>query len=352
MTTVTGAREDGSTEPPSDAESPVVSPPGSPAQTQVSEVDDGPTTQVPERPGAGSAESDVLEPGALPQVLKIVGSIVAPTTLLTALMYYFGRLQFAGFYWYLGAPVSVLDLTVQDYLNNSVDGLIPPLIAAAGTALLAVWVHQLVLGALSVGTRRIVLRVLMPVTAVAGLVLLILAIPTFPSFPEARGLSLSIGVLLLFYAARLLRLLSAERRPKQVARRAPTTATVAEWGAVFILVSVGLFWAVGSYAIGTGIERAYQLETSLLPSSSDVVVYSEKRLNLQAAGVREVTCQYPDAAYGFRYEGLKLVLQSGNQYLFLPAGWTRADGVAMLIPRSDALRLEFRAPGQLGLASC
>jgi hypothetical protein len=351
MTTVTGAREDGSTEPSSDTESPVASPPGLSAQTQVPGVDDVPTTQVPERPGAGSAESDVLEPGALPQVLKIVGSIVAPTTLLTALMYYFGRLQAAGFYWYLGAPVSVLDLTVQDYLNNSADGLIPPLIVAAGTALLALWVHQLLLAALSVGTRRIVLRVLMPVAAVAGLVLLSLAIPTFPSFPEARGLSLSIGVLLLFYATRLLRLLSAERRPEQVSRRAPTTAIVAEWGAVFILVSVGLFWAVGSYAIGAGIERAYQLETSL-PSRSDVVVYSEKRLSLQAGGVREVTCQYPDAAYGFRYEGLKLVLQSGNQYLFLPAGWTRADGAAMLIPRSDALRLEFSAPGQVGRASC
>lgn len=49
-------------------------------------------------------------------------------------------------------------------------------------------------------------------------------------------------------------------------------------------------------------------------------LYSEKSLNLQAPGVREIDGHSPDAAYRFRYEGLKLVPQSGNQYLFLPAG--------------------------------
>ena len=310
------------------------------------------TTRVAEKPEAGTAGQPALfEAAALPQVLKIFGSVVAPTTLLTALMYYFGRLQAAAFLWYLGAPVTVLDLTIQDYLNNSVDGMIPPLIAGAAAALLALWVHQLLLGALSAGTRRTALRVLMPVAALTGLVLVSLAIPVFPDFPEARGLSLSIGVLLLFYATRLLRLLIAERRPEQMPPRAPGGVAVAEWGAVFILVSVGLFWAVGSYAIGAGVGRAQLLESSL-PSRSDVVVYSEKRLSLQAPGIREVTCQYSDAAYRFRYEGLKLVQQSGNQYLFLPAGWTHANGAAILLPRSESLRLEFSPAGQAQNTTC
>ncbi|HEX2301448.1 MAG TPA: hypothetical protein VHH34_23600 [Pseudonocardiaceae bacterium] len=310
------------------------------------------TTRVAETPEAGSAGQPALfDAAALPQVLKIFGSVVAPTTLLTALMYYFGRLQAAAFLWYLGAPVTVLDLTIQDYLNNSVDGMIPPLIAGAGTALVALWAHQFVLGALSAGTRRRALRVLLPVAALTGLILVMLAIPVFPSFPEARGLSLAIGVLLLFYAARLFRLLVAERRPEQVPRRTSAGVAVAEWGAVFILVSVGLFWAVGSYAIGAGVGRAQLLESSL-PTRSDVVVYSEKRLSLQAPGIREVACQTSDAAYRFRYEGLKLVQQAGNQYLFLPAGWTHADGTAILLPRSESLRLEFSPAGRTQNAPC
>ena len=83
-----------------------------------------------------------------------------------------------------------------------------------------------------------------------------------------------------------------------------------------------------------------------------VVVYSEKILSLQVAGVREVPCKNPDAAYRFRYEGLKLIPQSGNQYLFLPANWTPADSATIVLSRSDALRLEFSPAGQIRSATC
>lgn len=37
--------------------------------------------------------------------------------------------------------------------------------------------------------------------------------------------------------------------------------------------------------------------------------------------------------------------KSGGQYFFLPAGWTTADGAALVLPRTDSLRLEFTAAG-------
>lgn len=350
MTTVATPSEDESAEPSSETESPVAVPPASPTQVRASGVDDGGGTRVAERAeSSAAANSAVSEAAPLQQVLKIAGSVVAPTTLLTALMVYFGRLEAAAFFWYLGVQVTVLDLTVQDYLNNSVDGLLTPLIVTAAAALLVLWFHQLVLAALPARARWITLQALMPAAAIAGLSLVCLAIPVFPAFPEGRGLSLALGVLLLTYAARLLRLFIVERRPEQVTRPA---VAVAEWGAVFILVSVGLFWAVGSYAIGVGLGRAQQFEATL-SSRLDVVVYSEKRLSLDAPGVREVTCRYADSAYQFRYDGLKIVpLQSGNQYLLLPAGWTHANGAAILIPRSDKVRLEFSQPGRVRTSTC
>jgi hypothetical protein len=242
-------------------------------------------------------------------------------------MYYFGRQWAHGWFGYFGVEYTVLDLTVQDYLIRSADGLILPMVGVALATLLVLWVHQLQLAS-PADTRRIVQRVLMPSSTIVGLVLVSLALtdvvdPVFPAtFPEGRGLSLTIGVLLLAYAARLLRLLAAKRRPELLARQTPGATAVAEWGAVFVLVSIGLFWAVGDYANLVGTGRAEQLE-ALLPSYPNVAAYSEKRLSLQAPGIQEVACQYPDAAYRFRYEGLKLVMQSGNQYLFLPAVWTR-----------------------------
>jgi hypothetical protein len=54
-----------------------------------------------------------------------------------------------------------------------------------------------------------------------------------------------------------------------------------------------------------------------------------------------VRCQDPEASYRFRYDGPKLILESGDQYVFLPAKWSPADGVAVVLPRNDAVRLEF-----------
>ena len=49
--------------------------------------------------------SDASETGdaqveVLPRLLKVVGAIVAPTTLLTGLLFYFGRLHITGFFRY------------------------------------------------------------------------------------------------------------------------------------------------------------------------------------------------------------------------------------------------------------
>ena len=76
------------------------------------------------------------------------------------------------------------------------------------------------------------------------------------------------------------------------------------------------------------------------------MLYSEKSLRLAVAGVTEFRCQDPEAAYRFRYDGLKLVLASGGQYLFVSGDWSLENGTAVLIPRTDAVRLEFAPPGQ------
>jgi hypothetical protein len=57
-------------------------------------------------------------------------------------------------------------------------------------------------------------------------------------------------------------------------------------------------------------------------------------------------------AYRFRYEGLYLVLQSSDKYLFLPAGGTHTNGTAILLPGNESLRLEFSPAGQTPNAAC
>ncbi|WP_433298605.1 hypothetical protein ACQPZQ_21480 [Pseudonocardia sp. CA-142604] len=289
----------------------------------------------------------------LPRVLRLVGSIVAPTTLLTGLLFYFGLLYAVGYYRHLGLNFTALDLPAQAYLINSADAAVVPLALLAVATLVAISIHRLPVERWSGRPRRVALWGLLPAAGLLGTALLalvtadaIFALPVFPaSFAEARGVSLTVGVLLLGYAARLWRLLG----PARPGLRTSDPLAVARAGCVFLLVSIGLFWTVGTYAVGVGIGKA-QAFAADLACVGDVAVYSETSLNLSTAGLTEEPA--PNGA-GFRYPGLKLVPQAGSRYfLLLPADWAQGHRPAILLPRSDSLRLEFLPLPADRVASC
>ncbi|MCW2635678.1 MAG: hypothetical protein JWQ99_2045 [Blastococcus sp.] len=319
---------------------------------------DSPGATVPDAATPTAADAAAPDDGildateALPRLVKIAGQVVAPATLLTALLFQFGRLHSAGYFRHFGVNFTVLDLTTTDFLIVGADGLFVPLAGACALAFVLLWLHRLVLRRLLRGAGGAVLRAFGPVAGVVGGVLVSLAlldlltsVRLFWGDSEAGGLSLAVGVLLLVYALRLVRL------SRDGPQRRSGSSELAEWGAAFLLVSIGLYWAVGNYAFGVGTGRALQLQAAL-PGQPAAVLYSEKSLSLTADGVTQVRCADPDAAYRFRYDGLRLVRQAGNQYLLLPATWTRATGTAILIPRSGAVRLEFVPSGQVRSASC
>lgn len=119
---------------------------------------------------------------------------------------------------------------------------------------------------------------------------------------------------------------------------------VAEWAGVFVIVSICAFWAAGDYAGSVGAGRARSLAAGL-SGQPDVLLYSAKDLGLSGPGLTETPCTEPNAAYGYRYAGLKLVLQSGNHYFLLPRRWAPGAGPAIVLPRAGSVRLEFAAAG-------
>lgn len=322
------------------------------------EVDKQPSpgpTATAGTPADAAASSDSTTLGAteaLPRLLKYVGAVVAPATLATALLLQFGRLGSAGYFRYFGVNFTVLDLGTNEFLQTGADGLWVPAAGAGVLALLAIWTNRLLLSRLPAEGRSRTVHVLIPVLGVVGAVLMTLAlldlafgVRPFWGDSEAGGLSLAFGTVLLVYAIRLVRLTpppgKQPRRDDPAIRRRAEAAGLAEWGAAFLLVSIGLYWAAGQYAFGVGTGRALELRAAL-PSQPAAVLYSQHSLSIDVPGVTGVRCKDPDAAYHFRYDGLRLVRQSGGQYLLLPATWTRETGSALLIPRSDAVRLEFR----------
>ena len=326
---------------------------------------------------------------AVPKALQVVGSIVAPTTLLTALFIYFGLMYAIGYYRYFGVNYTVLDLPTQGLLILSASTAVVPLTTLAAVMLVSLWIYRLPLERSSDRVRRWLSFTLLPLVAAGGAALLalvaaetLLRLQVFPpSVPEGRGISLSAGVVLLAWAARLRATLAptgtAERERATAARATPRSIfalarrtllaatrpaepdhrpghvalTVAKWVCLSVLFGVGLFWAVGSYALRLGPQDAHGFWATLR-CAPDVVLYSEKSLNLFAAGLTEEPATSSEGAYGFRYQGLKLVPQAGNQYLLLPADWAPAARPAIVLPRSDTLRLEFIPVATTGPGAC
>ena len=294
-------------------------------------------------PAATRSSTDGPTTG-ISQLAKLVGAIVAPTTLLTSLLFYFGWSRAYWFYDYFGVHSTLLGLTTQDYVQQSLDGLFVPLTVTACAALVALWAHTLVRARLAAGANPRLLRVLVPALAGGGLLLAVgglwsvVGTTILNQHLAAAPISLAVGVVLLVYTAHLWR--SAHPGTDDAARPRAGWLAVIEWAGVFVLVGLSLFWAANDYSAAVGRSRAREFVAEL-PIYPSAVIYSERSLSLHAPGVREVRCQDREAAYRFRYDGLKLVLQSGNQDLFLPQAWTPTDWVAILMPRTDTVRLEF-----------
>jgi len=247
----------------------------------------------------------------------------------------------------------VLGLTTQDFLIRSADGLFVPMTVLAAVVLCGLWGYRSLNHVLPEEVWERLRRAAGPAAAIIGSVLVLVAVAAvlrpvaFAATLGLPGLCLTVGVLLLSAVSPLLR----ARRSGGEDRPVASAVAVGEWAACFVLGGVGLFWAAGDYssAVGTGRGDAVVAELS---TTADVVVFSDKSLSMRLAGVVESRCAGDDPAYGYRYDGLKLIMQAGDRYVFLPHNWTPAGGPALVLPRTDSLRLEFHAPGGARSGTC
>lgn len=292
-------------------------------------------------------------PADIGRIVRVATEVLAPVTLITALLYFFGRKQITFFFEYFGVDVSALGLTTTDYLYLAQDGLLIPLAVVATAVLVALWVR----GGSRTGSPRPdvdlwIVRVAGPVGA--GLTLFGLV----QAFRPGTGLAdwvpswvapvcLACGVLLLGLAVRRRRAL---RRHDDEPWVPPSqSARLAEWGAMFALVAVALFWAVADYSAAVGQERAARFADGL-PKDSSVVVRSTVDLQIVGPGVTATACPSDADGFRYRYDGLVLMAASGGQYVLIPRAWSPDTAGVVSVPVSDDVRLDHLSPSPDGRA--
>jgi len=297
------------------------------------------TSPPDEAPGAASPFA------GFSRLTRILGQFVAPTTVLTALLFYFGFAHLYWFFYYFGVDSSVLGPSTRDYVMRSVDALWIPLIAIAAVGLALMWGYIALPERIRHGPRS---RWQLAALTALGILLLLNGLSgLFKSTPLNRGLLVApicmiVAVIMLWYLVLLRRNRLHEKNP--TARRSDA-AVLAEWAVIFVLVALSLFWIANDYSAAVGETRARQAAAGLR-SGPAIVLFSEKDLHLDGTGIREAVCSKSadsESAYRFRYDGLVLLTEMGNNYVLLPRDWQYGRDAAIVLPKSSigATRFDF-----------
>jgi hypothetical protein len=234
----------------------------------------------------------------------LIGSVVAPATLISGIAYYFGWRREQAFAGYFGIDTSLLDFSSTDYVIRSVDALFVPLLALLLAALAALSLHVLL-------AQRRLQVIAAPSIATAGVGALVIGVllawghAVSPEYVYLQALGPGVGALLIAYALSQLR-----------AGAASLSALRVVAGAVAL---VSLFWATSEYADGRGRELARRLAADLLVNPR-VTIFSKENLNIRPADFGDPTCppvfvtRSRKAAYQYRYDGFTFLLRSGGRY--------------------------------------
>ncbi|GAA4636924.1 hypothetical protein GCM10023196_088700 [Actinoallomurus vinaceus] len=314
-----------------------ISRPGAPETGTPTSLPGGPETKAAPQGGTATGEAPG-EGGKDNEILRWIFGVVANATVLTALFVYFGWRRNDVQSRELGFDESILGMPTRDYVLRSVlPVLVLLLVIAVGGMVWLQWDDRLVRRIHGKGRDDRVVRWTLRILPFAWLILpglvWVLGYVWRATAYVALPFGIGAGALLILYAAHLRSMLPGAAEP--LPGRVPLLRAF-----IAIIVGVTLFWGTSNYAEVRGYALADHF-ASHIGGLTQVVVYSPKRLYLTAPGVTETTLTDPQAAYRYRYTGLRLNLHTGGHYVLVSDGWTPTHGVVLLIADNDPVRLEF-----------
>ncbi|PFG41600.1 hypothetical protein ATJ88_0242 [Isoptericola jiangsuensis] len=285
--------------------------------------------------------------GTIAHVWSVVGGVVAPVTLVTAVLFYFGYVHTQAQLEYFGVDVDLLGLGTQDFVMRSPGVLlVPMLVLLLGGAVLLVadGVVRRRLATADAAAYRRTARLLTGGGAgvlVLGVVL-VLAFPVagdWVLFPLVAPLVLGCGAALAAYGLVLAGHVPTGDGEEALPARAADPVRTVEVLLVLTVVAA-LFWATATIAQWAGYTQASDLAADLtvLPA---VVLDTEQRLQLGDDVVAQTALRADDGdRFRFRYTGLRLLAEGDGTLFLVPERWTD-DGSTLVVPVAD---VRFRIP--------
>ncbi len=266
-------------------------------------------------------------------------TIVAPATLLSTLLFYFGYVSSRAQFRYFGLDVDAVGLSTQDYVMRSPQALLVPLLAiSVGGAALMMLHLALRRWPPPVPAVRILL-VASGTVLLSGVVLIVSygAVGRWPAYPLVTPMVLAGGTAGVLYTTRLRGapafLVAADSESRHLRRGMLAFA--------LLTIVASLFWATATVAqwsgLGSGMRTARHLD-ELAP----VILDTRERLFLTDGIVTETALPSGEGdRFRFRYRGFRLLVQGKDAMFLVPERWSPSDSTVM-VPMDGSVRVQFR----------
>ena len=270
-------------------------------------------------------------------------TIIAPATLLSTLMFYFGYVSSRVEFRYFGLDVDTLGLSTQDYVSRSPQTLLVPLLAISlgGASLLllhlAVRRHPPPVPVVRAFLVGAFLCVLLGVVLIVGYG----AFGSWAAYPLVTPLLLAAGSAGVLYGMRL------PGAPESMRPTDEEGVWLRRGVLAFALVAIVtcLFWATATVAQWTALGNAMNTARNLddLPP---VILDTRERLFLKDGIVQETALPAGEAdRFHYRYRGLRVLIQGGDNLFLVPERWSPSDSTLM-VPLDGSVRVQFRFVNQ------
>jgi hypothetical protein len=274
-----------------------------------------------------------------PALVAVFTTIASQAALITALLYFYGRVRTGAYYGYFGIGTNALGLSTSDYVIGSLNATLPPVIvcALAILAILAISKH-LDRAVDFIRSRPRLNRatvILIAAVLVVCVVVLVNGIVPWRYVSYSRGYPMPIAVI------GIAAVVGVGRRVLLPTTRWPSSTDRVWSMAVATFALAGVLWIADLYAGADGIDGARDFAKTLQsPTSTQFVLYSTERLLISGMGVRTNVIDSPGSRYHFQYSNLRVLVRTPDELIILAAEWQKGRDPVIVVPVDDSIRFD------------
>ncbi|WP_157170864.1 hypothetical protein [Nocardia araoensis] len=272
-----------------------------------------------------------------------VGAVVAPTTIITALCYYFGYVYTRKKLAYFGVDCDALGFASSDYVVGSVSVLYVPLLLLLVGWFSATWVGTYARRFVRSGRRPRLVRNIGRVVLTIGAIFITTGITGIlvpwltPKAPVLSWMfspaTLGAGGLLIVVGYWVMSASMSEPSAGE-----PTSTTRINQTIAIAVSLLALFAVMNSFATRLGDNAARSAAHDLWTRESVVSVVTDQRLDVPRNLVAETLVEAPSPQPArFRYQCFRVLVARDDLWVLVPAKWSQDNGFAVIVPAHGSI---------------